>query len=487
MRRAASCLLALALLACCAPKVHDAAAVAQLPDIYPDYTGVTVPGSIAPLDFQLQGADAVDVLLTGPDGTALRSRGKGYTAFPEKKWRKLLEKSVGDSVRVTVSGRRDGKWTTYRPFGIFVSPDSIDYGITYRLLEPGYEIYSHMGIYERDLSSFRQRALLENTQFDGCVNCHASRRGKPEDFTLHIRGSHGATLLSRDGEMAAYNTKTDSTLGFCVYPYWHPSGRYIAYSTNNTRQSFHVQPDKLIEVFDLDSDLQVYDVEKNELITAPQVKQPGLWESFPVFSADGKTLYYTAAVKVSIPSELTYSRYNLMKVRFDPETGTIGEEVELVIDAASQGKSVGFPRPSYDGRYLMYTLCDYGTFPIWHHEADLWLMDLESGETRPLEEVNSPDTESFHNWSTNNRWFVFSSRRDTGSYTRLYIAHFNADGTASKPFMLPQRNPQAFYEDLFYSYNVPDFVTGPVPLDKIRAQKLIDAPERVPFGFRRSR
>ena len=32
----------------------------------------------------------------------------------------------------------------------------------------------------------------------------------------------------------------------------------------------------------------------------------------------------------------------------DPETGTIGKDVELVIDAASMGKSITFPKPSYE-------------------------------------------------------------------------------------------------------------------------------------------
>lgn len=487
MNRYLSIAWALLALWACSPKARNAALAGSLPDIYPDYIGVTIPAGIAPLDFELKGAEALDVSITAPDGTVLRSAGRESTRFSRKKWARLLQRSVGDSLRVSVSGRKDGKWLVYDDFGIFVSPDAIDYGLTYRKLEPGYEIYSKMGVYERELGSFRERALLENTQYDGCLNCHASRVGKPEDWTLHIRGAHGATLLSLDGEMQAYNTKTDSTLGFCVYPYWHPSGRYIAYSTNSTRQGFHVQPDKIIEVFDLDSDLQVYDVQKNELITAPSVKQAGLWETFPVFSPDGKAIYFTSAAKVSIPGELPQSRYNLMRVSFDPETGTIGEDVETLIDAASMGQSICFPRPSYDGRYLMYTLCDYGTFSIWHHESDLWLLNLETGETRPIAEVNSADTDSFHNWSSNNRWFVFSSRRDDGAYTRLYIAHFDEHGRAGKPFMLPQRNPGNYYQDLFLSYNVPEFVTGPVPLDRIRAQKLINAPERVPFGFRRSR
>ena len=468
----------------CTSGMRNAAPAGCRPSIYPDYTGVTLPTGIAPRDFALPGADRLEVRITAPDGTVLQNRGESFTKLPVRKWKALLERSVGDSLRVEVAGRIDGGCTSFDSFGFFVSPDSIDYGLNYRLIAPGYEIYSHMGIYERELGSFKQRGLLENTQFDGCVNCHAYNRGDPNAFSLHIRGDHGATLLQVNGEMAAYNTKTDSTLGFCVYPYWHPTGKYIAYSTNNTRQGFHVQPDKIIEVFDLDSDLQVYDVEHNQIITAPQIKQKGIWESFPAFSPDGRTLYFTAAREVQIPGELPQSQYNLLKVSFDPETGTIGQDVETVFDAVSMGKSLTFPKPSFDGKYLMFTLCDYGTFSIWHHESDLWLLNLETGETRPMDEVNSPDTDSYHNWSTNSRWFVFSSRRDDGSYTRPYIAHFDENGVAGKPFMLPQRDPVNYYRKLYRSYNVPEFVTGPVPLDRIRAQKLIDAPERVPFGFR---
>ncbi len=488
MKRTLSLLITATLvLAACSPKARNAAQVAARPDIYPDYVGVTIPTGIAPLDFTVKGTDAIDVVLKATDGKTLRSGGRASTKFPIKKWARLLQKSIGDSVMVSVSARKNGKWESYEPFGMYVSPDPIDYGLDYRLLEPGYEIYSHMGIYERELSTFKQRAIIENTQFDGCVNCHSFNHNDPSAMSLHIRGKHGATLLQFDGKLAAYNTKTDSTLGFCVYPYWHPSGNYIAFSTNSTRQGFHVQPDKIIEVFDLDSDMQVYDVRNNQIITAPQIKREGIWESFPAFTPDGRTLYFTAAKAIAIPGELTQSHYNLMKVSFDPETGTIGNDVELVIDAASMSKSVCFPKPSYDGRYLMYTLCDYGTFSIWHHESDLWLLDIQTGETRPIDEVNSDDTDSYHNWSSNSRWFVFSSRRDDGLFTRPYIAHFDENGVAGKPFMLPQRDPANYYEDLFRSFNVPEFVTGPVKMNKIRAQKAINAPERVQFGFRWSK
>ena len=187
---------------------------------------------------------------------------------------------------------------------------------------------------------------------------------------------------------------------------------------------------------------------------------------------------------MEIPRGLPDSHYNLYRVSFDPETGTIGKDVELVLAAADFNGSICFPRPSYDGKYLMFTLCDYGTFPIWHHEADLWLLDLVTGETRPMDEVNSPDTDSYHNWSANSRWFVFSSRRGDGLFTRLYIAHFDENGVAGKPFLLPQRDPRNYDEDLFRSYNVPEFTTGPVPFNSIQAQQIINSPDRIPFGFR---
>ena len=165
-------------LAACQPKAHDAAPAGCRPDIYPDYAGVTVPSGIAPLDFTVKEAEAVDVKVTAPDGRSLRSSGTA-TRFSAKKWANLLAQSVGASLTVSVAGLFDGQWRAFEPFGIFVSPDPIDFGLTYRLLEPGYEVYSHMGIYERELGSFRQKALLENTQFDGCVNCHSFNRNDP--------------------------------------------------------------------------------------------------------------------------------------------------------------------------------------------------------------------------------------------------------------------------------------------------------------------
>lgn len=447
--------------------------------IWPDYMDVTVPVGIAPLNFCYTSPDGPVPVTTFSYGDISISIKGREVVWKDREWKKLLEAAEGEDITVKST-------VLPEPWTIHISADEIDYGINYRLIAPGYEVYSKMGIYERSLSDYKEKALIENTQFDGCVNCHSYNRGNPEDYSLHIRGAHGATLLNIKGTMDAYNTKTDNTLGFCVYPYWHPSGEYIAYSTNNTRQGFHVLSDKLIEVFDLDSDLQVYDIDDNTLITSPSVKEQDVWETFPAFSADGRTLYFCAAAPRPIPSETDQIRYNLCSVDFDPATGNIGSEIDTLIFAEGMGKSVSFPKPSYDGKFIVYTLSEYGNFSIWHHEADLWLLDLETGQSRPLEKANSNDTESYHSWSSNSRWLLFSSRRDDGLYTRPYFTHIDENGQESKPFMLPQKHPLHYYNYLNRSYNVPEFVTGPVELDRIKAEKKINSSDRVQFGFRMS-
>jgi hypothetical protein len=104
----------------------------------------------------------------------------------------------------------------------------------------------------------------------------------------------------------------------------------------------------------------------------------------------------------------------------------------------------------------------YGNFTIWHQESDLFLVNITTGQlSKP--DINSPQSESFHSWSSNGRWIVFSSRRTDGRFTRPYIAYFDDQGTAHKPFLLPQKDPD-FYLTFLKSYNVPELVTGRIRL-----------------------
>ncbi|MBR6868668.1 MAG: PD40 domain-containing protein [Bacteroidales bacterium] len=469
--------LATLLLAACS---GNTTFVEELPAIYPDYIGVTIPAGIAPLNFNLpDGYDRVFVRVTGSNGGELKTRGR-WADFPVKKWHRLTARNAGGTLHFTVLGRKDGSWTQWRDFILYVSDVPLDeYGVTYRKIAPGYTTYSTIGIYQRDIHTFREEPIIESTLTPGqCMNCHTANATDPSQFLFHLRGAHGATLIQKDGVREWVTTKTDSTLGNVAYCYWHPDGRWFAGSINPVRQSFWTGDQRTIEVFDLASDLVVMDMNDHSLVVDPRFTTPDYLESSPAFTPDGKTLYFCKAKAFDVPRFVDSIRYDLMRTSFDAETGALGE-IETVIPASREGHSIAFPRPSYDGRWLMYNQADFGVFPISHKEADLWLMDLQTGETRPIDEVNSPFSESFHNWSGNSRWFLFSSRREDGLYVQVWIASIDDNGHCTKPFVLPQKNPRQYYHSTLYSFNAPDFTRERVRFDTRGVYREVFSDERI--------
>ena len=89
-----------------------------------------------------------------------------------------------------------------------------------------------------------------------------------------------------------------------------------------------------------------------------------------------------------------------------------------------------------------------------------------------MTEANSPDVDSFHSWSSNSRWFVFSSRRMDGNYTRPFIAYFDKNGKAHKPFVIPQEDPE-WNILLLKSYNVPELSRDAVTISPQALRKCI--------------
>lgn len=470
----------------CTEAVDNAAVTDRQPAIFPDYVGVTVPATIAPMNFSMaDDADKMDVTVKGSKGGEMHVQGD-YADFDLDEWHALLSQNKGGRLTFSVCAKNGGEWTRYKDFTMDVSRyDMSDYGLTYRRIAPGYEVYSHMGLYERRLDNFDERAIIENTQVPGmCVNCHTSCRTNPDRFVFHIRGDHGATLVKNGDAVELLKATNDSIGGSMVYPYWHPSGKYCAFSTNQTRQGFHVVRDERVEVFDLSSDVFVYDVEKHELITDTLLSTKLYSENSPVFSADGKTLYYLTCLQQEYPLHFKDEKYNLCRIAFDPATGKYGNKVDTIYNAMEKGKSVTWPRPSYDGRYIMFTQADYGYFSIWHKESDLYLLDLRTMKAMPLTAANSRDADSYHNWSIGSHWFVFTSRRHDGLYSHLYLSCIDDHGKATKAFLLPQKNPKEYYTSSLYSFNTPDFTSKPVELDSRKTAKDILSDKRTETSVR---
>lgn len=441
---------------------------------------------IAPMNFGLvsDDADCMDVVVRGSKGGEMHVQGE-YADFDIDEWHQLTKQNVGGELVFTVCEEKEGKWYQYDDFKMYVSEYPLeDFGLTYRLIAPGYEVGGDMGIYQRDIHTFDEYAILQESAVPGqCMNCHTTNQCRADQFLIHLRGNKGGTVVQMDGKQTWLNTKADSTKANCGYSYWHPSGNYIASSINSIHQLFYVRHERRIEVFDTMSDVLVIDTRNNELILNPKLQQPDWLETYPVFSSDGKTLYFCTAKAVELPAEYDKIHYSLCKVSFNPETGRYGDRVDTLLNAAG-GASYTFPRPSFDGKWLMYNVSDFGNFPTNHKESDLWIMNIKTGETRPMTEVNSDDSESYHGWSSNSRWFVFSSRRGDGMYNKAYISSIDDKGRATKPFLLPQKNPKKFYAECFDSFNCPDFTKDKVDFDARMASNSVMSNERVQVKVR---
>lgn len=165
----------------------------------------------------------------------------------------------------------------------------------------------------------------------------------------------------------------------------------------------------------------------------------GFENAYAIFKTDGFTCpVYASNGTVSIPESDWKSLLEAAK----------GKQVEVSV-------------------ILLCTTTSYGTFPIWHKDADLCMFDLSTGEQISTEQANSPDTDSYHSWSSNSRWVVFSSRRLDGLYTRPFIAHVDEGGVLSKPFLLPQQSTN-YYTLLTKSYNIPEFIKGKVKTNRYK-------------------
>jgi Tol biopolymer transport system component len=133
--------------------------------------------------------------------------------------------------------------------------------------------------------------------------------------------------------------------------------------------------------------------------------------------------------------------------------------------------SASFPKTSPDGKYLLFTEAAYGTFPIWHREADLRLLNLETNEIDLLKQVNDTCSDSYHSWSSNSHWFTFASKRDDGIYGKPYFTYINNNGKASKPFVLPQKDPE-YYDNTLKSFNIPELSKGKTLYDARDIEKI---------------
>ena len=419
--------------------------------MFPDYRDVTIPCNIAPLNFRIGGSGSVTVTVKGSEEYRFKGK-RGLVQFPQGRWHSMLEAQKGNTL--TVSVESDNYNDT---FSWTVVADSIDKYMSYRLIEPAYEVWSGIQVEQRDMESFRSVLLGDNRNADQCcMNCHTSNRNGTS--FMHLRGANGGTILNRNGKLIKLNTKTEKT-GNTVYGDISADGRYGVFTTADITFAIHTRTDMRMEVYDQRSDLVVLDLDNLTVTESPLTTGDEYQETFPCFSADGRSIFFCRAVHHEQPDSISSMHYDIAVITFDPETGKMGDKVYTIIPA-SDHLSFSHLKASPDGRWLMATVAEYGTFPVWHKESELCMVDLKNRSFMMLPEVNAYGADTYHSWSSNSRWVVFASKRDDMVYGRPYITFIGPDGKTGKPFLLPQCDPEVYLSTL-KSFNLPELYREP--------------------------
>jgi len=455
--------------------------------IQPDYTGTVIAPNIAPLNFLVQEQGTYYyVKIHSKQGTPIEifSR-KAKIVIPENPWHSLLNNNTGQPLYFDVFVQTpDSQWVRFETIENTIAAENIDNYIVYRKIYPVHGIWNKIGIYQRSLNNFQERAILKNENYKrGCLNCHTLCNNRTDKMLINIRSAeYGSTALLAEGDVIS---KIGTKMG---YSSWHPSGRLVVYSVNKVRQFFHSAANEVRDVLDLDSLLAYYLTDNKVVKTAPNLSKKDRLETYPAWSPDGHYLYFCSAAMLWAdqnklpPQDFEKVRYDLLRISYDLDNDRWGQ-IETVLSSDNTGQSILEPRISPDGRWLLFCMCDYGCFPVYRQSSDLYLLDIETaratGEYRYRRlDINSNQSESWHSWSSNSRWIAFSSKRDYGVFTRLYISYIDQAGRVYKPILLPQRDP-IFYDRCLQAYNTPELATEPVRFTGGKLARIVRAPQKI--------
>jgi Flp pilus assembly protein TadD len=147
------------------------------------------------------------------------------------------------------------------------------------------------------------------------------------------------------------------------------------------------------------------------------------------------------------PNE-TQIQYDLYRIPFNNGRGG---EPERIVGASQNGKSNNFPKVSPDGRWIVYVQCKNGL--LMRPDSRLYIVPFAGGTARPLG-ANMRLMNSWHSFSPNGRWLVFSSKART-PYTQMFLTHLDERGNDTPPILI--ENSTAANR----AVNIPEFVNIP--------------------------
>jgi Tol biopolymer transport system component len=386
----------------------------------------------------------------------------------EAAWKTIKANSLNRKASVTITGiDRDNPYEIVTRSGITFSTSRDEVGAPIFYVQmplPFARAKGHPELFQwrfGTVSSYeRPPVVMQN--LPACGNCHHfSRDGKKFGMDIDYNKDKGAYILApvmeemllTGDDFITWNDYRGSGYGKSsgFFSRISPDGRYVVSTVKE--QSFFAMlsdPDFSQFFFPARGHIAWYDIEKGTFSALPGADDPDYVQTCPAWSPDGGHIVFSRArvdrnllevldgknyinvgadVRISDLNKKYRIHFDLYRVPFNNGKGGIAEPLA---GAAHNGRSNYFPRFSPDGKWIVFTRSPTGL--AIQPESKLYIVSAEGGIARKLR-CNTNIMNSWHSWSPNSRWLVFSSKTNT-PYTELFITHIDENGYDSPPVLL---------------------------------------------------
>ena len=449
--------------------------------------------TLFPIDFQRPTFEWKDSLTNNSKWYACISDSAGNVLLDEfvesnnwkpdsAQWEKIKKENLSHSLKFAVIGFNDNNENiTGNKLQFKISPDSVGAEIFFRAvtLPFSYAVRNVNSIewYMGNVSGGAPRKMLDNMPV--CANCHTFSKNGPtlamdvdygnDKGSYTIEKAVDTCLLSPENIISWTNFKkeeNDPTFG--LLSQISPSGEYVL-STVKDLSIFVAIDDNLAYsqlFFPVKGIIGIYNRTTKQFSELQGANDAKFVQSNPVWSPDnkkvlfartnsyinerirksGRALLYAKDVKEFTQGNKPF-KFDIYSVDFNNGNGGQSSPLE---GASANGKSNYFPKFSPDGKWVVY--CQSDNFMLLQPDSKLYIMEAKGGTPR-LMNCNMKNMNSWHSWSPNGHWLVFSSKEHS-LYTRLYLTHIDENGNDSPPVLI---------ENLVFdkrAANIPEFYPG---------------------------
>jgi tetratricopeptide (TPR) repeat protein len=326
-----------------------------------------------------------------------------------------------------------------------------------------------------------------------CGNCHSFSQegrilGMDVDYANN-KGSYVITAVARNMVLASSDIMTwdnyrpeDHQKTFGLLSQVSPDG-LVVISTVKDKSVFVAKPGLAFSqlFFPIKGILAIYRRNSATFQSLPGADDPKYVQSNPAWSPDGKYLVFARAGAYELKSKEAEDKLLLSEedcaeflrdgkpFLFDlyriPYNNGQGGKAEPLAGASRNGRSNYFAKYSPDGKWIVF--CQARSYMLLQPDSELYIIPAEGGAARRLQ-CNTSLMNSWHSWSPNSRWLVFSSKC-LSPYTQLFLTHIDEQGQSTPPVLL------ARFTAPDRAANIPEFVnTAPGSISRIQEQFLDD-------------